>query len=198
MIARQPLALLALLLAGCSQPAPAPTPAPMAPVAQAPVILCLGTSLTAGLGLDPSDAWPAKVQEKLDAAGLKYRVVNAGSSGETSAGALRRLDWLLQQKAAVLVIETGANDGLRGLPVTALRENIQAIVDRARQQQPAPKIVLAAMEAPPNYGDAYARDFRAVYTDLAQKNGLVLLRFFLQGGAAMPVLNQGDGSHPTA
>jgi acyl-CoA thioesterase-1 len=163
-----------------------------------PVILFVGTSLTAGLGLDPSEAYPALVQARLDAAGLRYRVVNAGVSGETSAGALRRVDWLLRQPVAVLVLETGANDGLRGQDPDATRANIQSILDEARRHQPPPRLVLAAMEAPPNYGEAYRRRFRAVYPELAKANAVTLLPFLLGGVAGDPALNQPDGIHPTA
>jgi acyl-CoA thioesterase-1 len=162
------------------------------------VLLFVGTSLTAGLGLDPSEAYPALVQEKLDAAGLRYRVVNAGLSGETSAGARRRLDWLLRQPVAVLVLETGANDGLRGQDPDATRANIQAILDEARRHDPPPHLVLAAMEALPNYGEAYGRRFRAIYPELARANGATLLPFLLEGVAGDPALNQPDGIHPTA
>lgn len=163
-----------------------------------PVVLFVGDSLTAGLGVDPSEAFPARVQEKIDAAGLGFRVVNAGVSGETSAGALRRMDWLLRQKVAVLVLETGANDGLRGQDPRATRANIQAILDRARRQDPPPKLVLVAMEALPNYGQDYRRRFRALYHDLARKNEVVLVPFLLDGVAGVPGLNQADGIHPTA
>jgi acyl-CoA thioesterase-1 len=162
------------------------------------VILFVGTSLTAGLGLDPSEAYPALVQQKIDVAGLRYRVVNAGVSGETSAGAMRRLGWLLQQPVAVLVVETGANDGLRGQDPDATRGNIQALLDEARRQRPPPRLVLAAMEAPANYGEAYRRRFRALYPELAAKNGATLLPFLLAGVAGDPKLNQPDGIHPTA
>ena len=163
-----------------------------------PVILFVGTSLTAGLGLDPSEAYPALVQQKLDAAGLRYRVVNAGVSGETSAGALRRIDWLMRQPVSVLVLETGANDGLRGQDPETTRSNIQAILDAARRREPKPRLVLAAMEALPNYGDAYRRRFRSIYTELAKSNGATLVPFLLDGVAGDPALNQPDGIHPTA
>jgi acyl-CoA thioesterase-1 len=162
------------------------------------VILFLGTSLTAGHGLDPSEAYPSLVQQKLDAAGLRYRVVNAGVSGETSAGALRRIDWLLRQPVAVLVLETGANDGLRGQDPEATRANIQAILDAARRREPPPRLVLAAMEALPNYGEAYRRRFRAIYPALAKANGATLVPFLLDGVAGDAALNQPDGIHPTA
>jgi acyl-CoA thioesterase I len=178
-------------------PPPAPTAAP-APADDRPVVLFLGTSLTAGLGLDPSEAYPALVQEKIDAAGLGYRVVNAGVSGETSAGARRRLAWLLRQPVAVLVVETGANDGLRGQDPAATRENIRTILDEAKRQSPPPRLVLAAMEAPPNYGEDYRRRFRAVYPELAAESGAALLPFLLDGVAGEAGLNQPDGIHPTA
>ena len=133
-----------------------------------PVVLFVGTSLTAGLGVDPDEAYPALIQRKIDAAGLRYRVVNAGVSGETSAGARARIDWLLGQPVAVLVLETGANDGLRGQDPEATRANIQAILDAARARKPPPKLALVAMEALPNYGHDYRRRFRAIYPELAQ------------------------------
>jgi acyl-CoA thioesterase-1 len=162
------------------------------------VILFLGTSLTAGLGLDPAQAYPALIQQRLDAQGRRYRAVNAGVSGDTSTGALRRIDWLLRQPVAVLVIETGANDGLRGHDPQLTRGNIEAIIDRARRQEPPPKIVLAGMEAPHNYGEAYRSGFRAVYPELARKTGAALIPFLLDGIAGEPALNQADGIHPTA
>jgi acyl-CoA thioesterase I len=202
-------ALPVLLLSACDPGAPAvratpapseppPTPAASAPADDRPVVLFVGTSLTAGFGLDPSEAFPALVQQKIDAAGLRYRVVNAGVSGETSAGALRRLDWLLRAPVAVLVLETGANDGLRGQDPDATRANVQAILEAARRRQPPPRLVLAAMEAPPNYGEDYRRRFRALYPELAKANGALLVPFLLDGVAGDPKLNQPDGIHPTA
>jgi acyl-CoA thioesterase-1 len=168
-------------------------------VSTAPVILFVGTSLTAGYGLDdPELAYPGLIRGKLEAEGLKYRVVNAGVSGETSAGALRRVDWLMRQPVAVLVLETGANDGLRGQDPEATRENIQAILDEARRHEPAPRLALVAMEALPNYGEAYRRRFRAIYPELAKAKGATLVPFLLDGVAGNPVLNQPDGIHPTA
>jgi acyl-CoA thioesterase-1 len=169
-----------------------------APADGRPVILFVGTSLTAGLGLDPDEAFPALLQHRIDAAGLRYRVVNAGVSGETSAGARRRLGWLLRQPVAVLVLETGANDGLRGQDPVATRENIQAIFDEAKRQQPSPKLVLAGMEALPNYGEDYRRRFRAIYPELARANHATLVPFLLDGVAGEARLNQPDGIHPTA
>lgn len=163
-----------------------------------PAILFVGTSLTAGLGLDPAQAYPALIQQKLDSAGLAYRAVNAGVSGETSAGARRRIGWLLRERPAVLVLETGANDGLRGLDVDSLRANVQAILDEAKALRPPPRLVLVGMRAPPNYGLAYTRRFAAVYPELARENGAALVPFLLEGVAAVDSLNQPDGVHPTA
>jgi acyl-CoA thioesterase-1 len=170
--------------------------APPRPATEGGRIVFLGTSLTAGLGVDPAQAYPALIQAKLDSAHLPYEAVNAGVSGETSAGALRRIDWLMRQPVSVLVIETGANDGLRGLDPASMRANIQAIIDRAHQQSPRPKIVLAGMRAPPNYGVGYAGRFRAVYPDLAEKNDVPLVPFLLEGVAGLGSMNQADMIHP--
>ena len=198
-------AVLALALACGAAEAPAPTPesavqpgAALAEQAPRPVILFLGTSLTAGYGLTQDEAYPARIQEKLDAAGLDYRVVNAGVSGDTSAGGLRRLDWLLRQPIAVLVLELGANDMLRGLGVEAMRENLQEIVDQTRAAHPEVKLVVAGMRAAPNLGAEYAEAFEASFSELAERNGGVLLPFLLEGVAAEVELNQADGIHPTA
>ena len=161
-----------------------------------PTILFIGTSLTAGLGVDPGDAFPAVAGRMLDSAGHPARIINAGLSGETSAGARTRIDWLLRQPADVIVLETGANDGLRGLSVNAARDNIQAILDRIRAKQPSARVLLVQMEAPPNLGEAYTRGFRAMYPDLARKNGVELVPFLLDGVAGVPSLNQEDGIHP--
>lgn len=177
---------------------PAAGAAPTATAADAPVVLFLGTSLTAGLGLDPSRAYPALVEAKIRAAGLPHRVVNAGVSGETAAAARRRLDWLLKQRVDVLVVETGANDGLRGQDPDATRADIEAIIARARQQQPAPRILLAGMQAPPNLGRPYAERFRSIYPEVARAQGVPLVPFLLEGVAGVPALNQPDGVHPTA
>ncbi len=193
--------LVALVLAGCGAEArpPAFDDLPPPPAAgQRGRIVFLGTSLTAGLGLDPDRAYPALIQQKLDAEGLRFEAVNAGVSGETSAGARRRIDWLLRQPAALLVIETGANDGLRGLEVDSLRSNIQAIIDRAKRQSPPPAIVLVGMRAPPNLGADYSRRFGRIYSELASENGLPLVPFLLDGVAGRPSLNQADMIHPNA
>jgi len=198
--------LLVSSLLGCARETPppppeAPPPAPAAaPADQRPLIVFLGTSLTAGLGLpDPALAYPALIQARLDSAGLAYRVLNAGVSGETSAAALRRIDWLMNQgPVAVLFVETGANDGLRGQDPDTLRANLTAILARARQQQPPPVLIVAGMEAPPNLGRDYAARFRAVFPAVAREQGATLLPFLLEGVAGVESLNQADGIHPTA
>jgi acyl-CoA thioesterase-1 len=143
-------------------------------------------------------AYPALLQRRVDSLGLRYRVVNAGVSGESSAGALHRIDWLLRDPPAVLVLETGANDGLRGQSPDSLRANIQGIIDRVRGRAPGTRIVLVGMEALPNLGRDYAGRFRAVYPALARANGLPLVPFLLAGVAGVDSLNQQDGMHPTA
>ena len=160
-------------------------------------VVFLGTSLTAGLGLEPEEAFPSLLQERIDSAGLPYQVVNAGLSGETSAGALRRTDWLLRQPIDVLVLETGANDGLRGLNVDSTKANIQAIISRVMAAKPAARIMLVQMEAPPNLGTGYTSRFRAMFPDLARENGVTLLPFLLEGVAGERALNQNDGIHPS-
>ena len=191
--------LLALLVAcGGERPAHLPDDPPPHPDGERGRVVFLGTSLTAGLGLDPANAYPALIQAKIDSAGLPYTAVNAGVSGETSAGALRRIDWLLQQPVAVLVIETGANDALRGLNVDTMSANIQSIIDQARKLNPPPAIVLVGMRAPPNMGPDYVRRFRAAFPALAEKNAIPLVPFLLDGVAGRPSLNQGDMIHPTA
>jgi len=161
-----------------------------------PVVLFLGTSLTAGLGVDPDEAYPARIQEKLDSAGLRWRVVNGGVSGETSAGALRRLEWMLRPGVRVLVVETGANDGLRGLDVDSTRANLEAIVARARAFDPGVRILLAGMEAPPNLGARFTARFRAMFRDVARRHRLVFIPFLLDGVGGVDSLNQWDGIHP--
>jgi acyl-CoA thioesterase-1 len=161
-------------------------------------VVFVGTSLTAGYGLETDQAYPALIQGKIDSAGLPFQVINAGVSGETSAGGLRRLDWLRRQPIAALVIELGANDGLRGQDVEAMRANLQAIIDRTRAAHPDARIVLAGMESPPNMGGSYTSAFRAVFPDLARANDVTLIPFLLDGVAAVRELNQADGIHPTA
>jgi acyl-CoA thioesterase I len=165
-------------------------------VVRNPVVLFFGTSLTAGLGLDPERAFPALIEKKAAADGLPITVVNAGLSGETTAGAARRIDWVLRTPVDMIVIEGGANDALRGLSPSAARANLERVIAVVRQKQPAAKIVLVQMEAPPNLGPAYARSFRTIYSDIAKKEGVALLPFLLDGVAGIPRLNQPDGLHP--
>ncbi len=166
------------------------------PDAAQPIVLIEGTSLTAGLGLDPEESYPALLQQKIDSAGLPFTVKNAGLSGETSAGARRRVDWLLRGPVDVFVLETGGNDGLRGLDVDSLRANIVATVRRVKQARPAARICLVQMDAPPNMGPSYARSFHELYPEVARSEGVTLLPFLLDGVAGQPGLNQADGMHP--
>lgn len=159
-------------------------------------ILFVGTSLTAGYGIDPQQAYPALIQARLDSLGLNYEAINAGVSGETSAGALHRMDWLLKQPIDLFVLETGANDGLRGLTVDSLRANIQQILDDMKRTHPNAKVLLIGMEAPPNMGRAYVNGFRSVYSQLAKENHVAYLPFLLKGVGGVDSLNQPDMIHP--
>ena len=161
-----------------------------------PRVIFLGTSLTAGLGVDPDQAYPALIQKKADSVGLKIEVVNRGNSGVTSAGTLATIDWILQNPPAVLVIETGANDGLRGQDPDSTRATIQTIIDRVRARDSTTRIALVGMEAMPNLGRRYVEKFRAIYPELARANHLVFVPFLLAGVAGVDSLNQGDGIHP--
>jgi acyl-CoA thioesterase-1 len=154
----------------------------------------LGDSLTAGYGLEREQSVPSLIQAHLVRDGYAYEVVNAGVSGDTSAGGLSRLDWSLDGPVRVLVIELGANDGLRGLPVTAMKRNLAEIITRAQQRGIG--VVLTGMEAPPNYGPAYTSEFRNAYRDLAREHQVVFVPFYLQGVAGIPSLNIADGIHP--
>jgi acyl-CoA thioesterase-1 len=159
-------------------------------------VLFVGTSITAGLGLEPDSAYPQLIDRKLDSLRLPYDAVNAGVSGETSAGLLRRIDWLLREPFDVVVVETGANDGLRGAPVATVRTNIQQIIDRMKSARPDAAILLVQMEALPNFGERYTSEFRAMFPELARRNGVTLLPFLLEGVAGHRDLNQSDGIHP--
>lgn len=161
-------------------------------------LVFFGDSLTAGYGLDPAEAYPALIQQKIDAAGRPWRVVNAGLSGETTAGGRRRIDWILKQPIDLIVLELGANDGLRGIPLTETRANLQALIDRIRAARPAVIIVLAGMQIPTNMGPDYTRDFSRLFPELAEANHLALIPFLLEGVGGIPALNQADGIHPTA
>jgi acyl-CoA thioesterase-1 len=161
------------------------------PVGTARRVVFVGTSLTAGLGLDPDSAYPALIARKADSAGVPLQVTNAGVSG-----ALRRIDWVLREPTDVVVLETGANDGLRGLRVDSTQANIAAIVERIRAAQPAARVLLVQMEAPPNFGAAYTSEFRAMFPAVAERYGLTLAPFLLDRVAGVASLNQGDGVHP--
>ncbi|HET9066513.1 MAG TPA: arylesterase [Gemmatimonadales bacterium] len=162
-----------------------------------PVVLFVGTSLTAGYGLSPEEAWTAEIQARIDARGWQMRVVNAGVSGETSAGALRRIDWLLGQGTPALVmVETGANDGLRGLSIDALEVNLDSILGKLAAARPRPAIVVAGMEALPNMGTTYVNRFRQVFPRAAQRYRTAYLPFLLDGVAGIARFNQADGIHP--
>ena len=165
---------------------------------QVGVILFLGDSITAGNGLELAQAFPALIQEKIDAKGWRFKAVNAGQSGDTSAGALDRLDWLLKNPVEVLVLELGGNDGLRGLPVETTRKNLQLIIDRTKTKYPSARIVIAGMRVPPNMGRDYGAKFEAIFADLAKKNQAPLIPFVLEGVGGVPALNLPDGIHPTA
>ena len=163
----------------------------------AKIILFFGTSLTAGMGLDIKDAFPAIIQRKLDSLNSNYTVINAGLSGETTASGKNRLDWVLQQQVDIFVLELGANDGLRGIPLEETRNNLQTIIDMVRAKNPDTKIVLAGMQLPPNLGQDYTGDFKEIFPKLAEENDLALIPFLLEDVGGNPELNQPDGIHPT-
>src|SRR5436190_5411654 len=159
-------------------------------------IFILGDSLAAGAGVDPDEAFPALLQKRIDAAGLKYEIVNAGVSGDTSAGGLRRIDWLLRRKVDIVVLELGGNDGLRGIPPASTRTNLQAIIDRTRGKYPDVTIVIAGMEMPPNMGPEYTSALRQIFPDLAKSNKAAVIPFLLEGVGGKPELNLPDQIHP--
>ncbi|UEG51580.1 arylesterase [Mucilaginibacter daejeonensis] len=162
-------------------------------------VLIFGDSLTAGYGLDDpaTEAYPSVLQDKIKAAKLPYKVINAGNSGETTAGGLGRIDWVLRQKVDIFVLELGANDGLRGVPVSETAANLQKIIDRVKAKYPDAKLVMAGMQVPPSMGADYANDFKAVFPTLATKNNMVLVPFLLDHVGGVAKLNQADGIHPT-
>ena len=201
---RRSLILALWALVGLGWPVLRGTPAePAAPAAaSAPakerVLVVLGDSLSAGFGVDPNEAWPARIQEKIRDAGLPWKLVNAGVSGDTSAGGLRRLDWILRRPVDALLIELGGNDGLRGLPLEATRTNLQSVIERTRAKHPEARIVLAGMRMPENFGEAYTRTFEALYRDLAEKHRVALVPFLLDGVGGRPEFNLPDQIHPNA
>ncbi|HET6722133.1 MAG TPA: arylesterase [Chitinophagaceae bacterium] len=167
-----------------------------ATVAKKKTIVFYGNSLTAGYGLSPSQAFPALIQKKIDSLGLPYQVINAGVSGETSSGGKTRIDWILREPVDIFVLELGANDGLRGTPLSETKKNLQDIIDKVKAKYPDIQLVFAGMEIPPNMGQAYTTEFRNIYTDLAAKNNMTLIPFLLQGVGGEPDLNLEDGIHP--
>ncbi|UII80405.1 arylesterase [Flagellimonas sp. CMM7] len=160
------------------------------------VILFFGDSLTAGYGLELEEAFPALIQNRLDSLGLDYTVINSGLSGETTSGGRNRLNWVLNQKVDVFVLELGANDGLRGIPISETYKNLQAMIDLVRKKNVDTQIVLAGMQIPPNMGPEYTSEFRKIFPDLAKENQIALIPFLLEGVAGIPELNLEDGIHP--
>jgi len=161
-----------------------------------PQIVAFGDSLTAGLGVSANDAYPAQLQRRLDALGFRYRVINAGVSGETTAGGLRRVPWVLKNKPEIVILELGANDGLRGMRLEETKANLEQIIQHV--QRSGARIILAGMKLPPNYGKDYIAGFERIFPELADQYHLPLIPFFLEGVAASGTLNQADGIHPTA
>ena len=205
-----------LLLAGCGTESSNSTPssnasspqatasdsataAASSSTSEAPIrVLVLGNSIAAGSGVAPEEAFPARLQQRVDSLGWNVEVINGGVSGETTAGGLRRLDWLLRRPIDVLIVELGGNDGLRGTDLSATRENLQAIIDKARAQYPDVRILLAGMQLPPNLGPDYTQRFRALYPELAEANEVGLIPFLLEDVGGVDSLMQSDGIHPTA
>ena len=190
--------ILAAMAAGLlANTAAAQTDKPPPANADRPAVLVLGDSMAAGYGVDPSEAYPALLQKKIDDAGLGFAIVNGGVSGDTSAGGLRRIGWYLRRKTAVLVLELGGNDGLRGVAPATTRTNLQAIIDTAKKAYPDIKIVIAGMRMPPNLGGDYTAAFEKVFQELARENHAALVPFLLEGVGGTPELNQNDQIHPT-
>ncbi len=184
-----------LAWAGGAQPATNTT----AKAAAAPkTVVVLGDSIAAGYGVEPSEAYPALLQEKITSAGLDFTVVNAGVSGDTTADGLNRINWLLRRPIDVLILELGGNDGLRGFPVSTIATNLQMTIDRVKEKYPQAKIVIAGMRMPPNLGEAYTSAYKNIFPALAKKNDAALVPFLLEGVGGRPELNQPDHVHPTA
>lgn len=160
-----------------------------------PRIVAFGDSLTAGLGVQVDESYPARLQRRLDSLGYRYRVINAGVSGDTTAGGLRRVSWILNSKPELVILELGANDGLRGLPIDETRQNLRQIILRLQEAQAT--VILAGMKLPPNYGEGYTTQFESMYRTLAKEHQVPFIPFFLEGVGGTPSLNQADGLHPT-
>lgn len=205
-----PLVLLCVLGLACGAPAEEARPAvdttrtadanadAPAPGETRPAVLVLGNSLAAGYGLDPDEAFPALLQARIDSLGWNFEVINAGLSGETTAGGLRRIDWLLRRPVDVLILELGGNDGLRGISPEVTAENLAAIITRTRERFPTAEVILAGMQIPPNLGQEYTRRFREVYPEVSRQKGAHLIPFLLEGVGGVASLMQADGIHPTA
>ena len=192
------LGLLGFGVLGWGMPAVETASGPSATPPADKILVVLGDSLSAGFGVDPNEAWPARIQEMIREAGLPWKLVNAGLSGDTSAGGLRRLDWILRRPVDALLLELGGNDGLRGLPLGATRTNLQLVIERTRAKYPNVRIVLAGMKMPENLGEAYTRQFESLYRNLAETNKVVLIPFLLDGVGGRPELNLPDQIHPNA
>ncbi|MGB5554046.1 MAG: arylesterase [Flavobacteriaceae bacterium] len=200
--------LLILVLTGCKEtlkkdsdnanPATIENVVEPKTVSEGKTILFFGNSLTAGYGLDTEEAFPALIQDRLDSLGLNYTAINSGLSGETTTGGLNRLNWVLNQNVDVFVLELGANDGLRGIPLKETRANLQAIIDLVKEKNANTEIILAGMQIPPNMGQAYTAEFKKIFPELATSNNIRLIPFLLEGVAGNPNLNLQDGIHPTA
>ena len=198
--------ILLLLFTACGSPGSPSKDAPEAvlppqdptPVAAVKNIVFFGNSLTAGYGLELSEAYPALIQHKIDSLHLPYKVINAGLSGETTAGGNSRITWILRQPVDIFVLELGANDGLRGLSLAETEKNLQQILDKVRAAYPNAKLMLAGMRVPPNMGKEYSDRFQGIFEKIAGHNKIAFLPFLLEGVGGEPVLNQADGIHPTA
>jgi acyl-CoA thioesterase-1 len=199
--------LFFIMLVCCGQPQPnnqsqtlppEGTPAPVTRTVSEKKIVFFGNSLTAGYGLDEHESFPSLIQQRLDSLNLKYEVVNAGLSGETSAGGLSRIDWTLNQQVDIFVLELGANDVLRGLDLKSTKQNLQGIIDQVRQKDESITIILAGMKAPPNMGSEYAVAFEKIYIELSEENKIPLIPFLLENVGGIPALNIEDGKHPNA
>jgi acyl-CoA thioesterase-1 len=205
MLKNIPLIFLGLILSfSCEKPAQSSSPQSSEKTQkespqgsqQQPVILFFGNSLTAGYGVEPEQSFPGLIKQRVDSLTLPYKVVNAGLSGETTASGVNRIEWVLRDPARIMVLELGANDGLRGIDPAETKKNLQEIVDLAKAKHPKIEIILAGMEAPPNMGAHHINTFRTVFKDLAQQNNLPLIPFLLEGVAGEPELNLADGIHP--
>ena len=199
--------ILALVLYSCgdstskqataSQPTDTQTETTATPETKSKTILCFGDSITAGYGLDDTnDAYPGILQDTINALNIDYTVINSGVSGETSAGGKSRIDWVIKQTPSIFLLELGANDGLRGVPITETRANLQAIIDVVKTKSPDTEIVLAGMQLPPNMGTEYTTDFKQLFIDLAADNNIAFIPFILEAVGGKPELNQRDGIHP--